>query len=160
MKGLKNRDVNWLSFNERVLQEAEDPRVPLFERLKFLAIFSSNLDEFFKVRISQMRQLKSVDKELRKKLSLKVNKQLQQVLALIGLQQERFGQGIETTLLALREQGIFLRDLDELDLVQEEFLRDFYAQNLQEKLEVLDLSPSSLKDSGLYLVVDLPVHRY
>lgn len=156
MKGLKNRDVNWLSFNERVLQEAEDPRVPLLERLKFLAIFSSNLDEFFKVRISQMRQLKSVDKELRKKLSLKVNKQLQQVLALIGLQQERFGQAIETTLLALREQGIFLRDLNELDLVQEEFLRDFYAQNLQEKLEVLDLSPSSLKDSGLYLVVDLP----
>lgn len=156
MKGLKNRDVNWLYFNERVLQEAEDPRVPLLERLKFLAIFSSNLDEFFKVRISQMRQLKSVDKELRKKLSLKVNKQLQKVLGLIDQQQERFGQAIETTLLALREQGIFLRSLEELDLIQEEFLRDFYTQNLQEKLEVLHLSPSSLKDGGLYLVVDLP----
>jgi polyphosphate kinase len=155
MKGLKNRDVNWLYFNERVLQEAEDPRVPLLERLKFLAIFSSNLDEFFKVRISQMRQLKSVDKELRKKLSLKVNKQLLRVLGQIGRQQERFGQAIESTLSALREKGIFLRSLEELDLIQEEFLRDHFTQYLQKELEVLDLRPSSMKDGGLYLVVDL-----
>lgn len=157
MKGLKNRDVNWLYFNERVLQEAEDARVPLLERLKFLAIFSSNLDEFFKVRISQMRQLKSVDKELRKKLSLKVNKELLKILGLISQQQERFGKAIQSTLTALREEGIYLRSLEELDLVQEEFLRDYFTDNLQQELEVLDLNPASLKDGGLYLVVDIEV---
>lgn len=47
-----NRDLSWLAFNERVLQEAQDERVPLYERIKFLAIYSSNLDEFFRVRVA------------------------------------------------------------------------------------------------------------
>ncbi len=68
---LKHRDLNWLSFNERVLQEAEDKNNPLYERIKFLAIFSSNLDEFFRVRVSQLRQIKRVEKSIRKKLGIK-----------------------------------------------------------------------------------------
>ncbi len=53
---IKDRELSWLSFNERVLQEAEDPDVPLMERLKFLAIFSSNMDEFFRVRVASIRR--------------------------------------------------------------------------------------------------------
>ena len=52
-----HRDISWLSFNYRVLQEAMDPSVPLLERVKFLAIYSSNLDEFFRVRIANHRNL-------------------------------------------------------------------------------------------------------
>lgn len=63
---LKHRDINWLYFNERVLLEAENKETPLLERLKFLAIFSSNLDEYFKVRVSGLRQIKQLDKNLRK----------------------------------------------------------------------------------------------
>lgn len=62
-----NRDLSWLRFNHRVLQEAADTRNPLYERIKFLAIFSSNLDEFFKVRVSHIRKIKGLDKKLKKK---------------------------------------------------------------------------------------------
>lgn len=58
-----NREINWLAFNGRVLQEAADPTVPLFERMKFLGIFSSNLDDFFRVRVATMKRMLGVGKK-------------------------------------------------------------------------------------------------
>ena len=63
-----HRDLSWLRFNHRVLQEVADNRNPLYERIKFMAIFSSNLDEFFRVRVSDIRQIKALDKPLRKEI--------------------------------------------------------------------------------------------
>ncbi len=86
-----HRDLSWLRFNHRVLQEAADKRNPLYERIKFLAIFSSNLDEFFKVRVSDIRQIKTIEKPLRKKLITKPNKVLKEIKKQVELQQEEFG---------------------------------------------------------------------
>ena len=63
---LLNRDLSWLSFNLRVLQEAHDPSVPLFERLKYLSIFSSNLNEFFRVRYPEVMALSILNKKTKK----------------------------------------------------------------------------------------------
>jgi len=63
MTNFFNRELSWLSFNYRVLQEAKDPTVPLFERIKFLAIYSSNLDEFFRVRVASLRSLLNLKKK-------------------------------------------------------------------------------------------------
>ena len=81
-----NRDLSWLGFNERVLQEAADPDVPLFERLKFLAIFSSNLDEFFRVRYpgvvalsvlnkKTLKAIKGVEEDIAEKVQDEIKKQ-------------------------------------------------------------------------------------
>ena len=103
-KKIADRDISWFSFNARVLQEAKDTTVPLYERLKFLAIYSSNLDEFFRVRVSAMRGFKDLKKKTRKKNGLKPKKSLKQILTIVQKQQQEFGQ-------------IFQQLLDQLSLI-------------------------------------------
>ncbi len=150
----KNRDVNWLYFNERVLLEASNTATPLLERLKFLAIFSSNLDEYFKVRISQLRQLKSVDKALRKKLILKPNKKLKFILKTVNKQQTHFGRIIAQTLEELRSHHIYIRGVSELTEEQHRAVVDFFNKEVRHYTETIEkIHPAALKDGRLYLVV-------
>lgn len=87
-----DRDLSWLSFNYRVLQEAGDKHVPLYERIKFLAIYSSNLDEFFRVRVAGLRSLIEIDKKkINKQLGLKPKKLLKTILEQVNKELNEFG---------------------------------------------------------------------
>lgn len=153
-----NRDLSWLRFNHRVLQEAADQRNPLYERLKFLAIFSSNLDEFFEVRVSNIRQIKKLDKPFRKKLITKPNKLLRVIKKEVLTQQEEFGKIYkEQILVALKQKGISLLAYKDYNESQKAFAEEYYENHLAALL-TLTLDQQSNQDrlfienERLYLV--------
>lgn len=156
---LRHRDLNWLSFNERVLQESEDKINPLYERLKFLAIFSSNLDEYFRVRVSQLRQIKRVEKSIRKKLALRPNKFTKEILEEVKLQQQKFGEIYHDQIIPeLAENGIYLIEAKDFNSDQNKKAHQIYKNKISEflKPEIIDLSKKSelfLNNNVLYLAV-------
>src|SRR5690349_24360109 len=99
-----NRDRSWLSFNERVMMEAASPSVPLMERLKFLAIFSSNLDEFFRVRVPAIQSIYSLDKKSKRSQSL-----LPDITSIVNRQQEQFGELLQKRIISdLKEKWVHI----------------------------------------------------
>lgn len=159
-----HRDISWLSFNYRVLQEAKDPAVPLFERLKFLAIYSSNLDEFFRVRIANIRNLKKVGKKTKARLNFNPSEVLREMLAVVCRQQEEFSEIFEKQIVPeLKQQGIFiLRRLD-LNEEQKAFVENYFHQNLlpfvMPVLLVKNKIRPFLANANLYLAVHLRPKR-
>lgn len=132
-----HRDLSWLRFNHRVLQEAADERNPLYERIKFLAIFSSNMDEFFRVRVSDIRQIKNIEKPLRKKLITKPNKVLKEIKHQVHLQQEEFGTIFRKQIVPqLEQEGIFLIDHTQFTEEQQELVTNYYKESLKQILNI------------------------
>src|SRR6476620_5471908 len=104
-----NRELSWLSFNYRVLQEAASPSVPLFERLKFLSIFSSNLDEFFRVRYPAILALSALKKKTQEKITTESPGELIEVIhEEISRQLLEFGRVLDDVLPELKKNGIYL----------------------------------------------------
>ena len=144
-----HRDLSWLRFNHRVLQEANDHRNPLYERIKFLAIFSSNLDEFFKVRVSDIRKIKKLDKKLRKKLITKPNKLLKKIKKEVAAQQEQFGTIFRDSILPeLADHDIYLINNHQFDEAQISFVEQYYTDHLKSLIQV---NITDIKDSDLFL---------
>ncbi|QNK77918.1 polyphosphate kinase 1 [Winogradskyella sp. PAMC22761] len=156
-KDYYNRDLSWLRFNHRVLQEAADERNPLYERIKFLAIFSSNLDEFFKVRVSDIRQIKQLDKPLRKRLITKPNKLLRKIKKQVELQQKEFGRLFFTEIIpALANEGIQLLSYKAFNEAQQAFSKKYYKDTLAltQSLSIREDQPF-LENEALYLVAQM-----
>lgn len=153
-----NRDLSWLRFNHRVLQEAADKRNPIYERIKFLAIYSSNLDEFFEVRISDIRQIKQLDKKLRKKLITKPNKLLKEIKSEIDKQGDELGHIFRDQILPeLSEHGIDIISYHDFDNNQKKFALTYYKNYLQDLITIktgfhTKLDGLHLENEHLYLL--------
>lgn len=154
-----DRDLSWLAFNARVLQEAQDPEVPLLERLKFVAIHSSNLDEFYRVRVAQLRGLRKLGKWNRSALGVPPGKHIELINQVALKQQDALGKVYRGALLpALRAHGIRFRNEGQLSIVQRSFVLDHFKTHVAPLLRavtILGTKPPFIEDRRLYLVLSL-----
>ncbi|WP_338038650.1 hypothetical protein [Neosynechococcus sphagnicola] len=137
-----NREVSWLEFNNRVLSEAFDPRTPLLERLKFLAIFSSNLDEYFMVRVSAIKEQIEAGVTQLTPDGLTPSEQLatiyQRLRPTVIKQHQHFEQELRPLLAA---QGIHLLDYIDLSQEQRTYLQNYFEQQIFPVLTPLAVDP-------------------
>ncbi len=154
-----HRDISWLSFNYRVLQEAKDPNVPLMERIKFLAIYSSNLDEYFRVRVANHRNLVRAGKKAQKDLTFEPEKVLKQILKIVNEQQIEFTRIFEEEIIPdLVTNGINIRRKKFSD-EQIEFMTEYFHNHLQPFVHPIILIEDKIKpflnNANIYLALQL-----
>ncbi len=155
-----NRDISWLSFNARVLQEAADPQVPIIERIKFLGIYSNNLDEFFRVRIATIKRLTKIGTKAKRMLAGEdPNKLLQKIQEIIIEQQETFEETYATILKELELHGIFLLNEKQLSPVHQTYVKEYFKSNVLPTLVPIMISEAPvfpyLRDRAIYLYITL-----
>ena len=159
-----HRDLSWLSFNYRVLQEAMDLSVPLFERIKFLAIYSSNLDEFFKVRMAYHRYLVRAGKKAKRELEHDPKMTIKEIRRIVNLQQEEFSSVfLERIVPGLKKHSIYLRRRLDLNNKQREFVENYFHDHMlpfvQPVLLVGEKVRPFLNNAALYLTLQMkPIH--
>jgi polyphosphate kinase len=153
------RDISWLAFNERVFQEATDKSVPLIERIKFLGIFSNNLDEFFRVRVATLKRLSEVKKNTKDIFGESPQSLLRQIHKKVIAQQKQVGEVYESLVKELAQEKIFLIDEKQLSKEQAEFVLDYFHDNVLPTLApvMIDTSPKFpyLNDKAIYLAIKM-----
>lgn len=151
-----DRDISWMYFNHRILQEANKEYVPLHERLSFLGIYSNNLDEFFRVRVASLNRM------LEGKVSHETEQQLRKTLKVINKLNETYSkeytESVEKVFHELELHNIRLLTETELNDEQKEFLHSFFLDKLNGSINPIWLSEiddfSSLEDNRIYLIVE------
>ncbi len=151
------RDISWLSFNARVLQEAADATVPLRERIRFLGIFSNNMDEFFRVRVATLRRM--IQFGTKAKMHLENNPQeiIDEIQMTVLNQQGEFNRIWDEVLKEMNQQKIFLKTEKDLNNEQQNFVRNYFEEEVSPDVIPLMIENitefPTLRDKSIYLAV-------
>jgi polyphosphate kinase len=155
-----DREKSWLAFNARVLQEASDVNVPLLDRLRFLGIFSNNLDEFFRVRFAAIRRLSMAGVTGEKILGgISAQKLVHEITNIVIQQQAESLRILSSIEKELEAEKIFMLNETQLNRDQQLFVKDFFIQKVSQALVTIILNDLAefplLKDTSGYLAVKL-----
>lgn len=154
-----NREIAWLYFNERVLQEAADEDTPLIERIRFLGIFSNNLHEFFRVRVASVNRMARIGKRNYDYIEFDPEETLHQIQVIVNEQQKRFTSIYRRLIRELAEENIYVVNEKDLNSGQEEYIEDYFDDKVRPNLFPIMLEKfdpaTSLKDKSIYLAVDM-----
>lgn len=157
MKKYFDRELSWLSFNYRVLQEAINKNVPLIERLRFLAIYSSNLDEFYRVRVASYVHLLKLQNQQGVEQDAYTKKLLRKIKKTVNQQQIEFGRIFKTKLLPkLKAKGIHIINDIEATNHQKIYLKKYFKEHIVPLLILTNLNKETsffLKNKALYLII-------
>ena len=155
-KAYVERDISWMYFNHRILQEAEKEYVPLIERLSFLGIYSNNLDEFFRVRVASLNRM--LDRKLDKDTELQIKKTLKTINKLNESYSKEYTEAVDNIFSELEVHKIRLVSETGLNDEQKEFLTQFFYDKLNGSVNPIWLSEiddlSVLEDNRIYLIVE------
>lgn len=134
----ENRELSWLEFNERVLEEAEDTSVPLCERMTFLSIFQSNLDEFFMVRVGSLEDQKLLSQKLREnKTNMTAGEQIEAILKRVAELNERKDAIYASIMKEVGEKGVHLTDFKALAKSESKYLEEYFMKEIVPLLSVM-----------------------
>jgi polyphosphate kinase len=161
---LINREISWLYFNDRVLQEASDPTVPLIDRIRFLAIFSSNMDEFYRVRVATLSRLSNLNVKAKEILGYNPKKILNQIKNIVVRQERKFNNLYENIIIKqLAEEKIFILNDKQLNVTRGAFVKNYFRERLLATLVPIMLDDSlplpELRDRAIYFFVKLTTNK-
>lgn len=157
---LNNRELSWLSFNERVLQEAMDSTVPLVQRLRFVGIFSNNLDEFFRVRVASVKRIAALSPSSKKKQeSLTPEELLREIQNQVVVLQQKMENTYLQILSETAQKGLHIVNEKQLSADQTDWLKAYFSEHIRSLLIPLMLNKRTklplLQDDSLYLGVKM-----
>ncbi len=154
-----NREISWLSFNERVLQEAEDPNVPLFERLRFIGIFSNNLDEFFRVRVASVRRMVDFGSDEELIGDINPTDLFERIMEIVIEHQQKSQQNFRNITEEMASQNMFIINEKELTDEQGMHVKQYFHDKVLPSLVPIMLGKNMkfpyLRDRSVYLAVKL-----
>ena len=156
---LINKELSWLSFNDRVLQEAQDPTVPIIQRIKFLGIFSNNRDEFFRVRVATLTRVVKHQKKAEEMMGENPVRLLSKIQKIVLEQQQKFEHVYRTIREELERSNVFIINESQLTAEQGSYVRTFFHEKVRPMLFPIMVDNTSkfpyLKDESGYLMIKM-----
>lgn len=166
MKAIKHtivRDLSWLAFNERVLQEAQDDSNQIYDRLRFLGIFSNNLDEFFRVRVATLNKMMRLRHNAKMHLESNPDKILKQIHQTVVAHQNQFDKTFNDIIVELAKEQIFIKTEKQLSKEQKKFVTTYFEENVRAQIVPLMIESIPqlpfLRDKSIYLACVLGHHE-